>query len=40
MIIFRKVNIKRIIKKRKDTGGNGLRDVRDAKEAGYGGMGM
>jgi hypothetical protein len=40
MIIFRKVNIKRIIKKRKDTDGNGQRDVRDVEDAGCGGMGI
>jgi hypothetical protein len=40
MIIFRKVNIKQIIKKRKDTGGNGQRGVRDVKDLGCGDMGM
>jgi len=40
MIIFRKLNLKKILKKRKNTDGSDPRDVRSVKEPGYGGMGM
>ena len=40
MIIFRKVNLKKIIKKRKSTDGNVPVSARDVKGGGCGGTGM
>jgi hypothetical protein len=40
MIIFRKLNLKKIIKERKNTDGSAPVSVRDVKGAGCGGTGM
>ena len=40
MIIFKRINLKKILKKRKGTSGNGLKSVRNVNATRYGDMGL